>query len=88
MEGAWVLHFDGGCREKLGSGGCLLLDPQGRCHAGCGWYFGRSHPTNNVAEAQAMVRGLQLVRAGNWVEHRGTLVVRGDTNLIISFMQK
>ena len=27
--GAWVLHYDGGCREKLGSGGFILLDPQG-----------------------------------------------------------
>ena len=27
-----------------------------------------------------------MVKAGNWVEHRGTLLVRGDANLIISFM--
>ena len=42
VEGAWVLHFDGGCRSGMGSGGCLLWDPDGRCHMGFGWYFGRS----------------------------------------------
>ena len=88
VEGAWVLHFDGGCRQGLGTGGFILLDPQGECHAGQAWFFGRSCPTNNVAEAQAMVRALGVVKAGNWVEHRGTLLVRGDSNLTISFMTR
>ena len=88
IEGAWVLHFDGGCKKGLGAGGFTLHSPDGKCHAGGGWYYGRSCPTNNVAEATTMVRALQCVRRGPWVEHRGSLVVRGDTNLIISFMTK
>lgn len=51
IAGAWVLHFDGGCRKNHGAGGFVLLDPEGRCHAGAGWYFGLGCPTNNVAEA-------------------------------------
>ena len=35
-----------------------------------------------------MVRALRVVKAGNWVNHRGTLLVRGDTNLVISFMTR
>ena len=35
-----------------------------------------------------MLRALQVIRAGNWVEHRGTLLVRGDSNLTIGFMTK
>ena len=35
-----------------------------------------------------MVKALGVIKAGNWVEHRGTLLVRGDTNLIISFMTR
>ena len=29
VDGAWVLHFDGGCRKGQGSGGFVLLDPEG-----------------------------------------------------------
>ncbi len=35
-----------------------------------------------------MVRALRIVKAGGWVEPRKTLLVRGDTNLIISFMTR
>ena len=66
----------------------MLTDPKGACYAGGGWYYGRDCATNNVAEAQTMVRALRIVKAGDWVDHRGTLLVRGDTNLIISFMTK
>ena len=33
-----------------------------------------------------MARALMLVRAAEWVPHRGTLVVRGDSNLVLGFM--
>lgn len=33
-----------------------------------------------------MARAIMLVRAGEWVPHRGTLVVRGDSNLVLGFM--
>lgn len=86
IAGAWVLHFDGGCRKGHGAGGFVLLDPEGRCHAGAGWYFGVNCPTNNVAEATAMARAIKLVRTGDWIPHRGTLVVRGDSGLVLGFM--
>ena len=41
LAGAWTLYFDGGCRKGLGSGGFVLLAPDGTCHAGGGWYYGR-----------------------------------------------
>ena len=72
----------------MGSGGFALWDPAGKCVAGMGFYFGKDARTNNVAEAQTLVRALRVVRAGNWIEHRATLVVRGDSGLCISFMNK
>lgn len=63
-----------------------MLDPEGKCHAGAGWCFGSDCPTNNVAEAMAMARAVKLVRSGDWVPHRGTLVVRGDSSLVLGFM--
>ena len=88
VKDAWVLHFDGGCRKGRGTGGYILTDPKGECHAGGGWYYGIKAATNNEAEARTMVRALQVVKAGNWVAYGRTLLVRGDTNLIISFMTR
>ncbi len=88
VAGAWILNFDGGCRKGMGSGGWILCGPDGRCHAGGGWYYGREGPTNNVAEAQTMARAVALVKEGGWVEHRGKLLVRGDADLIIKFLNK
>ena len=50
--------------------------------------MGKAAPTNNVAEAATLVRALKVVRAGPWVEHRGTLLVRGDSELVQGFMNK
>lgn len=53
-----------------------------------GWFWGKEAQTNNVAEAHALVRALKATRASDLVPHRGTLIVRGDSNLIIAFMTK
>lgn len=60
----------------------------GQCIAGMAWYWGTDAQTNNVAEAKAMVRALKVTKASGMVPHRGTLVVRGDSNLVIAFMTK
>ena len=55
------LFFDGGCKNREGTGGYLLFDAHGECVGGEGRWYGKSAPTNNIAEAQAMVDALEFV---------------------------
>lgn len=34
VTGAYVMHYDGGCSHKKGSGGFLVWDPKGKCIGG------------------------------------------------------
>lgn len=47
MEGAYVLHYDGGCSKKRGTGGFIVHDPHGACIGGEYRYYGSNKPTNN-----------------------------------------
>ena len=53
-----------------------------------GWFWGKEAQPNNVAEAYTLTRALKVVKAAGWIPHRGTLLVRGDSNLVIAFMNK
>ena len=55
------LFFDGGCKTREGTGGYLLFDTHGQCVGGQGRWYATSAPTNNIAEAQAMVDALHFV---------------------------
>lgn len=78
------LYFDGGCRGKLGSGGYLAMW-HGVCLGGEGQWFGSDAPTNNVAEARAMLAGLRWVGSelGWALTLAGKLLVMGDSHLVI-----
>ena len=58
-EGFWLLHCDGASRGNPGPAGAgmVLFDPQGRLQARKGRYLGET--TNNVAEYQALLLGLE-----------------------------
>ena len=46
-----LVHFDGGCKSKKGSGGYVVWKPSGECVAAVHEYYGDARPTNNEAEA-------------------------------------
>ncbi len=62
-SGFWRLFCDGASRGNPGpaGAGALLYDPQGALQAQLSRYLGET--TNNVAEYQALILGLQLARA-------------------------
>ncbi len=59
-EGVWSLYCDGASRGNPGQAGAgaLLLDPAGDVQVQQGQYLGQT--TNNVAEYQALLLGLNL----------------------------
>jgi ribonuclease HI len=61
-EGFWRLHCDGASRGNPGPAGAgmVLFDSQGRLQANQGRYLGET--TNNVAEYQALLLGLEEAR--------------------------
>jgi ribonuclease HI len=58
----WTLNCDGACRGNPGpaGAGAVLRDPSGKTKAQLSRYLGET--TNNVAEYQALILGLQLAR--------------------------
>ena len=50
-------------------------------------YHGELAPTNNQAEAQGMLLGLELGLAQHWEQAFSGLLVMGDSNLVVAFMQ-
>lgn len=78
-EGVWRLYVDGAARGNPGpaGAGAVLYDPGGRRRAQDSRYLGET--TNNVAEYQAFILGLELaLRLG--VKH---LHVSADSQLIV-----
>jgi ribonuclease HI len=61
-EGFWCLRCDGASRGNPGPAGAgmVLFDPQGRLQVNKGRYLGET--TNNVAEYQALLLGLEEAR--------------------------
>ena len=54
-------YFDGACQGHLGSGGCLVFNPEGRLLRAVSLYYGSEAPTNNTAEGNAMLDCVRLV---------------------------
>ena len=77
LEGAWKMHYDGGCRKKAGSGDFVLWGKGNEWRGGEYKYYGSKRPTNNESEAQAMVDGVKF--AVGFIEKGDRLVVRGDS---------
>jgi ribonuclease HI len=77
--GTWRLHFDGGSRGNPGPAayGWVLYGPDGDEHEADGVKIGTA--TNNVAEWNGLLRGLEHARA------RGirSIQVRGDSELVV-----
>ncbi len=74
-----ILHADGGARGNPGpaGAGAVLYDPQGRTLARRARYLGRT--TNNVAEYQGLILGLETARDLG----ARSLTVRLDSELIV-----
>ena len=87
MEQAVILHFDGGCKKKIGSGGYIAYW-QDKCIGGEAKYYGPEEPTNNVAKARAMVESLKWLENQHYekLQKAGQVVLRVDSQLIISFL--
>ena len=75
-ERSVTLFFDGGCRRKEGAGGYLAFW-RGVCLGGRGVWLGAAAPTNNVAEAEAMLAGLC------WLEGEHPDVMRLASDLVV-----
>lgn len=80
--GHWVLWIDGGARGNPGpaGAGAALYDPSGRRVAARGWPLGRT--TNNAAEYEGLVRGLELARDAG----ADRIEVRSDSELLVRQM--
>lgn len=61
-EGRWTLYCDGASRGNPGpaGAGAVLIDPRGAVREQLSEYLGQT--TNNVAEYQALIRGLAMAR--------------------------
>ena len=81
------VYFDSGCQKKLGSSGALAFAPDGRLLGAEARYHGELAPTNNQAEAQGMLLALELGLAQRWEKAFSGLLVMGDSNLVVAFMQ-
>ncbi len=81
--GLWVLWVDGGARGNPGPAGAgsVLHDGGGRRVAARCWPLGRS--TNNSAEYEGLVRGLEMAAAAG----ARRLEVRSDSELIVKQMR-
>jgi ribonuclease HI len=77
--GTWRLYVDGASRGNPGpaGAGAVLLDPAGRVAEEASRFLGRT--TNNVAEYQALLLGLELARR-HGVTH---LEIFADSELLV-----
>jgi len=89
-----IAHFDGLCESinggprnpgGVGCGGWVILDHPGiaaLAHSLTGWkiYAQGDGMSNNVAEYQAALDALRAVYKTGW---RGTVVLRGDSKLVV-----
>ena len=75
--GIWTLHFDGANSREGNGAGVLLISPTGQ------WvplsFKLEYEATNNVAEYEALLLGLQIARSMNIQ----SLKVLGDSELVV-----
>ena len=53
-------------KERYGGGGFLIYAPQGQLVAAAALYYGPEGPTNNTAEARAMVNCMRACDQLDW----------------------
>lgn len=87
-DGALVARFDGGVKNKLGTGGYVVFSPGGECLWGRACWFGEVAPTSNQAEARAMVECLRSLCKQQWPPGISDVVLAGDSKLVISFLTR
>lgn len=58
----YTMHFDGGCRNRLGTGGWVLFDCQMQVMVARSEWYADKRPTVNTAEMAALVSGLNAAR--------------------------
>jgi len=79
----WILYIDGGARGNPGpaGAGAVLYDGKGIRVAGMRWPLGRT--TNNTAEYEGLIRGLEMAAAAG----ARRLEIRSDSELIVRQMR-
>ena len=82
VKNAYVMHYDGGCSKKKGSGGFVVWEPGGKCLGGQYKYYGDTRPTCNQAEAQALLDGLLWLKEKLPNINAIKIIARGDSNLV------
>ena len=88
-EGVAVLTFDGGSAKKLGTGGYTCWLPSGQLATAQALWYGQEHCTNNEAELATLVAALEwLAERQQELELGPELLVLGDSNIVIGFMNK
>ena len=84
MTSVYELYFDGCSKGNPGRGGAgAVLYENGVEKVAGAWYVG-NRVTNNVAEYMGMLRGMEMAYEYGV---RGTLVVKGDSQLVIKQMR-
>ena len=84
------MHFDSGYKHEIGAANYIGWDSQGKCtdrHGICYQDVPRKM-TNNVAELWATRDFLELIEAQGYLKTHKTIVMRGDSKLIVNFMLK
>ena len=64
-----------------------MYNAGGQLLAASAYFYGDEAPTNNTAEAKAMVDGLREADGVSWADAEG-LLVTGDSKLTIQFMHR
>lgn len=84
-----VAFFDGGAAQKLGTGGFVVYNGEGKCVTAQARFYGDELPTNNKAEAKALeeLMGWLAENQGEWGE-APAVVVYGDSQLVVNFCNR
>lgn len=86
-----TLHFDGSCEPNPGGRmgyGWVVRDGEGELvaeEAGVVNGYPHAETTNNTAEFEALLAGLEWVAAFKWATI-DTLIVRGDSQLVVKII--
>ena len=83
-EETYLLQFDGGARGNPGiaGSGMVLYDPHDMKELWCGWKYLGDNATNNAAEYNGLLLGIQCARSLGVRRLRA----EGDSNLIVRHM--
>ena len=82
------MHFNGGYKHEIGTAGYIGWDCQGKCIDGRGICYQDvpRNMTHKVAEMWAARDCLEFIEAQGYLKNHKTIVMRGDSRLIVYLM--